>query len=256
MVDGGGDLAEGPTLIKSVRRALRLVETVASSPQPLNAKTLSCKTGIPLSTTYHLLRTLVVEGYLVATTDRRYVLGDRIGEVTREGRNGAVVGKIVDAMAELRQSTRRAVYLSLRDGDRVPITAISDSHRERPIDEWIDISLVPHATAVGKATLASIDETERIEFVRSIRLPGLTPNTITEPASLLAELSAHNGFLVDREEYSPGVACVAVPLASGGRNGAVAIDISPSRLRDLPEFGPRIVATARKIERILAFSTI
>ncbi|MGW2013427.1 hypothetical protein [Streptomyces sp. NPDC001927] len=44
-----------PTLIGSVRRALLLLEIVA--------KRVSRTAGLPLDTTYHLLRTLVHDGY-------------------------------------------------------------------------------------------------------------------------------------------------------------------------------------------------
>ncbi len=52
-----------PTLIGSVQRALRLVE-VLHAEGPATAKRLSRVTGIPLPTTYHLLRTLSHEGYV------------------------------------------------------------------------------------------------------------------------------------------------------------------------------------------------
>ena len=53
-----------PTLISSVQRALRLLEAVAASADAVPAKKLARLTGLPLPTTYHLLRTLVYEGYL------------------------------------------------------------------------------------------------------------------------------------------------------------------------------------------------
>ncbi|WP_433138742.1 helix-turn-helix domain-containing protein [Actinomadura nitritigenes] len=54
---------EGPTLIQSVQRALRLLEAVADEPGA-PAKKLARVTGLPLPTAYHLLRTLAHENYL------------------------------------------------------------------------------------------------------------------------------------------------------------------------------------------------
>ncbi|MER7762755.1 helix-turn-helix domain-containing protein [Streptomyces sp. NPDC097619] len=52
-----------PTLIGSVQRALRIVEALHAE-GAITAKRLSRLTGIPLPTTYHLLRTLSHEGYV------------------------------------------------------------------------------------------------------------------------------------------------------------------------------------------------
>ena len=55
--------AAAPTLIQSLQRGMHLVAAVIEH-GPLTARALSETTGIVLPTTYHLLRTLVYEGYL------------------------------------------------------------------------------------------------------------------------------------------------------------------------------------------------
>src|ERR1044072_5343649 len=54
----------GPTLITSVQRALRLLEAVSAHANGAPAKKLARETGLPLATPYHLLRTLVHDGYI------------------------------------------------------------------------------------------------------------------------------------------------------------------------------------------------
>ena len=51
-----GAHAGGPTLIQSVQRALRLLEVLAEHSGRARAKELARATGLPLATTYHLLR--------------------------------------------------------------------------------------------------------------------------------------------------------------------------------------------------------
>ncbi len=68
-VDGRSDGTPGAdppsaTLIGSVQRAMRLLECVAGHPHGAPAKQLARETGLALPTAYHLLRTLVHEGYL------------------------------------------------------------------------------------------------------------------------------------------------------------------------------------------------
>ncbi|MGH8874139.1 MAG: helix-turn-helix domain-containing protein, partial [Acidimicrobiia bacterium] len=142
-----------PTLINSVRRALRLMEAVAQSPTPPNATLLASLTGLAPATAYHLLRTLVAEEYLVQTPDHGYALSDRIAEISRQGQPGARQAKIQRALAALRDRANRAVYLAIFEDGSVRLAAVSENHRNRAIDQWISFDEVPHATALGKATL-------------------------------------------------------------------------------------------------------
>jgi IclR family transcriptional regulator, acetate operon repressor len=78
-------MSDGPTLIQSVQRALRLLEVVAQHEGRAHAKELSRAAGLTLPTTYHLLRTLTHEGYLRRLDEGTYVLGDRLDVVLRDG---------------------------------------------------------------------------------------------------------------------------------------------------------------------------
>ena len=71
-------MALEPTLIVSVRRALHLLDAVGEASRPLPAKALARRAGLPLATTYHLLRTLVHEGYLARIDGAGYVLGEHV----------------------------------------------------------------------------------------------------------------------------------------------------------------------------------
>ena len=50
-----------PTLIQSVQRALRLLEVVAEHDGRAHPKAIARAAGLPLATTYHLLRTCTHE---------------------------------------------------------------------------------------------------------------------------------------------------------------------------------------------------
>ncbi|MCO6011435.1 helix-turn-helix domain-containing protein [Actinoallomurus purpureus] len=66
------------TIITSVQRATNILEVIGSSPGGATAKHIAAETGIALSTVYHLLNTLVVEGYATHVPGARWVLGDQI----------------------------------------------------------------------------------------------------------------------------------------------------------------------------------
>ncbi|MEB3034039.1 helix-turn-helix domain-containing protein [[Mycobacterium] nativiensis] len=68
--------ASEKSLVKSLQRGLQIINIVAAE-GPLHAKLVARTVELPLATTYHLLRTLVHDGYLVRLDDGSYVLGER-----------------------------------------------------------------------------------------------------------------------------------------------------------------------------------
>jgi hypothetical protein len=73
----------GPTLITSVQRAFRLLEVVSAHENGAPAKQLARETGLPLATAYHLLRTLVHDGYVRKLDDGGFILGARRSRTER-----------------------------------------------------------------------------------------------------------------------------------------------------------------------------
>lgn len=66
------------TLVRSLQRGLQIINVVAED-GPLHAKQVARSMRLSLPTAYHLIRTLVHDGYLVRLDDGSYVLGDRFG---------------------------------------------------------------------------------------------------------------------------------------------------------------------------------
>lgn len=75
-----GNGAEPSDLIRSVSRALRIIEEVSRSPRPLPVKVIARRCQLHLSTAYHLVRTLSYEGYLVRLPGGGYVPGAGLAE--------------------------------------------------------------------------------------------------------------------------------------------------------------------------------
>ena len=73
--------------------------------------------------------------------------------------------------------------------------------------------LPAHLTALGQALLAALT-TDEVNAVLPASLEALTPNTITSHTTLHAELDAvrARGWAFEREQGTPGVACVAAAV--------------------------------------------
>src|SRR3954453_10359919 len=102
-------MGAGPTLIQSVQRALRLLELVAEHEGRARAKEIARAAGLPLATTYHLLRTCTHHGWPQRLDDGSYVLGPRIDPRAEAGIGRAGRGPREPALEWLRDEIVGAV---------------------------------------------------------------------------------------------------------------------------------------------------
>jgi DNA-binding IclR family transcriptional regulator len=240
-----------PTLINSVQRALNLVDAVGASDRPVTAKTLARLTDQHLSTTYHLLRTLVHERYL-RRVDGGYLLGDRIMALSQPANRGFAVAKVRPLLQTLHDELHAAAYLSLYDDGEIRVIDIADSPEAPRVDLWVGFHDAAHACALGKAVLGCLGAAERQDYLARHELPDLTKHTITDRDSLLRQLDADSRFAVDRQEYSVGTACVAAAVVAPRVVGAVAISVPAHRLAQLMSRGDALTRTAHLASVALA----
>jgi len=253
----GGE-ARHPTLIGSVQRALHLMEAVCNHPNGAPAKLLAREAGVQLGTAYHLLRTLVHEGYVTRLADGCYVLSDRVASLLAHSRHQAALNRVRPALALLRDEVRAAAYLCLYEDGEIVVREIVDGPTTPRVDVWVGFHDAGHATALGKCVLASLDPELRSEYLARHKLNDLTPNTITDPDRLLRELAAHeaDGLIMDHEEYALGTACSAALVGDGAAIGAVGLSMPASRIRALEMGGDTLRRTAARVSRALALSAV
>src|SRR5262245_7032303 len=183
-----GCVAETPTLIGSVQRALHLLDAVGASERPATAKGLARQLDLALPTTYHLLRTLVYEGYLRKLEDG-YVLGERFDTLRHGNPTQVVVRQARPILQTLRDRLNGAAYLSLyRDGE-ISLLDVVDGPATPRADLWVGIHESGHATAFGKCILAGMDSGSRTDYLSRHPLADLTPHTITDAKVLESRLT-------------------------------------------------------------------
>ncbi|MFJ3905375.1 IclR family transcriptional regulator [Streptomyces sp. NPDC090025] len=221
-----------PTLIGSVRRALLLLETVAEHGE-ITAKRLSRMTGIPLATTYHLLRTLAHDGYL-HHEHGAYRLGTSVPRLA--GQRHGPATRLPDWLRVLRDELTAPVYYGVLDGGEVELVAYADSPDLPAIEEWTPFATSAHAHAVGQCLLAQLDADARRGYLAHHPVTRLTPRTVRDEEALMRRLAAvRRGAPVHEiEEYVLGTVCAAVPLTVGGVVSAVGFSLplaERSRLR-------------------------
>ena len=121
-----------------------------------HAKELARAAGLPLATTYHLLRTLAHENYLQRLDDGSYVLGHRLDVVHSHGTAARGVAHARPALEWLRDELAQRVYLARHVDGEIVIVEIVDGPKAPRIDLWVGVHDAAHATALGKSILGQL----------------------------------------------------------------------------------------------------
>lgn len=215
-----------PTLIGSVQRALRLLEAVASHADGAPAKQLARETGLPLPTTYHLLRTLTHEGYLLRDKGAFY-LGEAAARLAGGGAVQNRRTKIEDSLAHWRDEIGVPVYFALyRDGE-IELVSVADTPNSPAVEEWADFRETGHAHAIGQCLLSQLDLRSRQDHLDRHPVEAITPYTVRNRQVLLDRLGGLGRMepLVERQEYALGTVCAAIPITAGSTAATLAISL-------------------------------
>jgi DNA-binding IclR family transcriptional regulator len=251
---------EPSDLIRSVSRALRVLEAVGQTPRGLTVKQIARRCELTTATTYHLVRTLAYEGYVARREDGTYVVGleiaDRFRELVTAFRGPAPVADVLRQTATV---TGYSHVLATFVGGRIVVTNAAEGPRTPHIDEMIPgFDDGAHATAVGKALLATLSHDQRLRYLKDWGMRPYTTSTLIEPEALEVDLMAgeRRGMQVEFSQYRQGIACAAVMVKADRdpeRRVALACAMPAERLADaLADVRGHLINAARTIAGALS----
>ena len=190
----------------------------AAHPRGLTVKQIARRCELTVATTYHLVRTLAYEGYVIRREDGTYIVGlevaDRYRELVAAFRGPPAVGETLRRAAV---DTGYSHYLGRFVGGQVAITAMrrGASARRTSRTSCPASTRAAHATALGKALLATLTPEQRFRYLRDYGMRPFTPATLTTVEALEADLAAgeRRGMQLEMGQFRQGVACAAVLVA-------------------------------------------
>lgn len=229
--------AEPTDLIRSVSRALRVLEEVGRAGRPVPVKVIARRAQLNLSTTYHLVRTLCFEGYLVRVSSGDYGIGPGVAERYHDlvlALHRPPRAEVV--LRHLAECTGHTAYLARFVDGRLVIADVVEGPRSPYLEDLqVGLEAATHATALGKALLGALPSGQRRQQLAGLELRPFTANTPTEPALVEAELRriGPGGVVVEHGQFRPDVSCAggAVPGQGGGERWAIGVS---SRGHELP----------------------
>jgi DNA-binding IclR family transcriptional regulator len=212
-------------------RTLRVLTFLATQPGPVPMERIASAVGLPRSSTYHLLRAMMDESFVVhLPEEKRYGLGVAAFEIGSaylrhdplERLARPLLGQLV---AELGQTAhlgvlhgRELVYL-LKEQPPRPVTLVTD----------VGVRLPATLTASGRALLAELPPAQvRALFPTNesfVRRTDKGPESLTQLRRLLAE-EKRQGYALEEGHITPGVSSVATAALDHAGHPAAAISIT------------------------------
>jgi IclR family transcriptional regulator, acetate operon repressor len=209
------------TTIRSVARASRILVQLGEQPDGRTAKEVAVALELPLPTTYHLLGTLVAEGFVAKDSRRRYRLGPALGAIADAYvRQFNPPEYLIGPLHRLADETGETVYVvTWRHDGIVVLASVEGVSAVRVSGANLGYVESAHARASGKLLLALAPEEVRAGYLALHPLDPVTPRTIVQPDEFQLELERIRlrGYAVDEEEFREGVSCIAAPVNGSGR---------------------------------------
>lgn len=235
----------------SLVKAITILNSFSYEQPRLRLKDISGKTGINQATSYRMLNTLKEYG-LIEQQEGLYSLGQ--GFLKYEGivLSSIEIRRIaLPLLEELSNSLKVNANLAVLDKTEVVYVARAGTTYSSQGNFPIGMRSPIYCTALGKVLTCNSPDTVLEVFRRGVTR--YTFNTITDSAAFLKELEVVRlqGYAVDREEWSNGINCVAVPLYNSKREivGGLSTSGPTSRcsIEKIREFVPNLLEYAHRI---------
>jgi DNA-binding IclR family transcriptional regulator len=234
--------------MKSVKKAIEVLEALAETENGIGITQLSRELNLPKSTIHQILSTLKSVRFVEQNSeDKKYHLGLRIFELGNVVQSQLQLRKIAyPYLYNLSRKVNETTYLVVLEGDRIVYIDCVESTARLRAHPLFGIRVPLHCTSLGKAIMAFLPEAKINEIIYEDGLERFTENTITDPQALKQELKGirKRGYAIDNMEHEEGIRCVGAPIRNHQKEVFAAISASGPSQRFDP---PRIQAMAKLV---------
>ena len=224
--------------VKSLAKALRLLDALGKSDSGSSIATLSKDLKLGKSTVHRLLATLrEFDLVWLDPSTSNYALGTRILRWSDLlVRQNLVVRHGLPVLRDLVEACHETANLAVLEGTEIMFVARFESSQRLRMSDTIGSRSPAHCTALGKALLSALPEKEFYEkYDRVGTLKAATPNSITTTERLWEHLKKvrQEGVAYDFEENVAGGVCMATLIQNytGRAVAAMSVSLPTQRLR-------------------------
>jgi len=176
--------------VKSSGRTLDLFQVFARRQVPLTVSDIARGIKAPLTSCFYLVRALEERGYLYTLNARREIYPTRkLLDVAQSIKDGEPrLARIEPVLVALRDDTGETVIVATRQGDRVIYLAVIEGQQTIRYTARVGDFKPLHSSSAGKVLLSALEPVERAKIVAKLKLHAVTSGTITDRATLMADL--------------------------------------------------------------------
>ena len=220
-------------MLESLDRGLAVLELVADRGE-IRLAEVARILGVSRATAHRVLSALQDRRFVEHRGDEHvYTLGSAVVSLAAKAATASVTALARPAMADLHARTGETINLALLVRGRIIWVATVDAVHAIRLHNTIGEHVPPHATATGKAILATLPPNQQTSMLGPEPYRRFTEGTRTSLAELREDL-AHvktDGYAVDNGEMEVGGVCVAAPILAPDNRPLGAISISAIKAR-------------------------
>ena len=243
-----------------LERCVATVEALTLAPAGMRLSDLARALDMPKAAAHRLLTEFVRLGWVEQAAEGRYRLTPRLPLLTQRVLHASGMADLVQPVLEqvareTRELARVAVALPdclvwLAHAQGAPPGLLYQPAMSDPVR--------PHATANGKAWLATLEPARAMRIARDggLGTPGPTPRTIATEAALAEDLrlTRARGWGLAEEEAERGVVAIAVAVRGPQGEAVATISVAGPLVRlpeeRRPEIAARLAAAAAQLAAI------
>lgn len=227
--------------VQSLTKGISIFDFVLSAGLPVRITDVAEHFDIDKSVAYRFLTTLERSGLLVKDPEyRSYTVGSLLHAWSRKVGDSQtqLLTRLKPLVERLASDAGQTAHIAVLNSDRVVLIEVSAADTligiRQKVGDWEPL----YSSAVGKAILAWLPESERDALIENIRFVRHTANTLTTRKALRAELAdaRRDGVAFDRCEGNEEVCCIAAPILKS--DGGVVASVGISMPRRMVEGGP------------------
>ena len=221
--------------ITVLSRAFDILDVFTPAAPSLGLKDIVRITGLPKTTAFRILNSLVERGYCeLDPRTGEYSLGFvflRFADIRRRQTNSHGVASTI--MRELRDAVNETVVVSVRAGDFRVHVDLLESHQTLKRTASVGEPVPLYIGASGKVLLAGMEDAEIDAYLERTDLVPVQDSTITDVDALRQEIDAirRNGFAESHGELIAGGGALAAPVKDYSGQTVACIDILTPRDR-------------------------
>jgi DNA-binding IclR family transcriptional regulator len=214
--------------VAAVARCLDVLECLAGADGGLELGDIAARVDTPKSAVHRILATLAERGWVVQdAATQHYALSMRLSTLAFHDLDVRVVTDVVQQILDgLARRTQEYCRLAVVDGETLAwVSRAQGATTGLRYDADMGQEVALHATATGKAWLATLPEDEALRivcarrFFSHLRLGPRARATVEDLKRQLAETRAR-GYAIAEEEAEPGIVALASTFRTDARPDA------------------------------------